>query len=63
MCSESWKTLHRAFWEDEDGAIYPTASFLMSTISLAIPCGFLLWSMYDSLVDGARQSNFLIGIF
>ncbi len=53
----------RAFWEDQDGAIYPTASFLMSTIMLAIPFGFLLWSVYDSLVAGGRQANFLIGIF
>jgi hypothetical protein len=51
------------FWQDERGAVYPTASFLMSTLVLAIPFGFLLWSIYDSLVESGRTANFILGTF
>lgn len=54
--------LHQ-FLQDERGAVYPTASFLMSTLVLAIPFGFLLWSIYDSLVESGRTANFILGTF
>ena len=53
----------RQFWAEESGAIYPTTSFLMATLVIAIPLGMMFLAMYDSLCEGGRQANLLIGLF
>lgn len=51
------------FWRDEAGDIYPTTSFLMSTLVIAIPLGLMLWTMYGSLCSAGRQGNLILGLF
>lgn len=53
----------RQFWEEEAGAIYPTTSFLMATLVIAIPLGMMFLAIYDSLCEGGRQANLLLGLF
>lgn len=53
----------RQFWIEEAGAIYPATSFLMATLVIAIPLGMMFLSMYESLCEGGRQANLLIGLF
>lgn len=47
----------------ETGALYPTTSFLILTLALSIPLGFVCMRIYFALCDGGRLANTLIGLF
>ena len=50
------------FLRGEDGAIYPTTSFLMATLVISIPLGFVFMRIYFTLCDAGRIANALIGL-
>lgn len=51
------------FLRDEDGALYPTTSFLMVTLVVSIPLGLIFLGIYFSLCAAGRLANFLVGLF
>lgn len=52
-----------AFAGDERGEIAPVTSFLMTTLSISIPMGYMFLRIYFSMCDAGRQANLLIGLF
>jgi hypothetical protein len=48
--------------KEEDGNIYPITSFLMTTLTVSIPIGYMFISIYSSMCDAGRLANLLIGI-
>lgn len=63
MSSIHWTSALCKFWRADDGAIYPSTAFLMSTLVIAIPLGFMFMAIFDSLCEGGRQANLIIGFF
>lgn len=63
MSSANWTHPLGKFICDEEGAIYPSSAFLMSTVVIAIPLGFMFIAILDSLCEGGRQANLIIGFF
>lgn len=63
MSSANWTHQLGKFIRDEEGAIYPSSAFLMSTVVIAIPLGFMFIAIFDSLCEGGRQANLIIGFF
>lgn len=51
------------FASDEQGEIAPVTSFLMATLSISIPMGYMFLRIYFSMCDAGRQANLLIGLF
>lgn len=51
------------FLQEEDGNAYTTVSFLMATLTLAVPVGVVLYYLYGSVCTGARQANLILGLF
>lgn len=57
--------IHKAaqFLREEDGAAYTTVSFLVATLTLAVPAGVVFYHLYGSVCTGARQANMILGLF
>ena len=55
-------SLH-AFWQDARGEIYATTSYLITTLSVSIPLGLVLYGIYDTLCSAGRYTNFVLGLF
>lgn len=53
----------RAFFGEEDGNAYSTVSFLMATLTLALPVGAVLFYLYGSVCTAGRHANLLLGLF
>lgn len=50
------------FLRDESGA-YASTSYIAATVAISIPLGLMFLSIYESLCDGGRYANYLIGLF
>lgn len=53
----------REFFDEEDGNAYSTVSFLMATLTLALPVGAVLFYLYGSVCVAGRHANLLLGLF